>query len=162
MDFDIRPIAKNCAVSGEMLVPGAECWSVVTEVDGKLVRQDISAERWSGPPEGAVGFWKCTVPQSAGVQKKMDVDSLFEYFLQLTDSPNLTEQDYLFVVALLLMRKRRLILEENIEIDDQPAMRLIGSGGEGPFEVPERELSDERVAQLQARLLGETQETSAA
>ena len=58
------------------------------------------------------------------------------------------------MLALLLLRKKRLILEESIEIDDQPAMRLIGVGGEGPFDIVERELTDEQVVQLQNQLFG--------
>ncbi|MFZ9091580.1 MAG: hypothetical protein ACO3FE_16000, partial [Planctomycetaceae bacterium] len=54
--------------------------------------------------------------------------------------------------ALLLMRKKRLVLDEVIEIDDQPVMRLSGSGGEGPFDVSEEELSEQEVGQLQQQL----------
>ena len=87
---------------------------------------------------------------------------MLQYFTQLCESPNHVEQDYQYVLALMLLRKRRLILEENIEIDDQPAMRLIGTAGEGPFEVIERELSDEQVSLLQNQLFGITPETQAA
>ncbi len=155
MDFNIRPISKVCAATGEPLEAGKNCWSVLTEVDGKLVRLDYSEEAWNGPPEGAIGHWKCEVPASAEVgRQKIDPESLFEYFMQLCEAPNVVEQDYQYVLALLLLRKRRLILEESIEVDDVPAMRLVGSGGEGPFDVMERELSDEQIIELQDQLFG--------
>ena len=161
MDFNIRPLGKNCASSGEPLEPGKECWSVLIEVDGKLVRQDISMDAWTGPPEGAIGFWQSEIPvdPNAG-KKKLDTQSLFDYFVQLSESPNTIELDYQYVLALLLLRKRRLTLEQTITIDDMPAMRLTGNGGEGPFEVLERELSDEQVTQLQHQLFGVSAEAA--
>jgi len=162
MDFNIRPISKVCASTGEPLVAGTNCWSVLVEVDGKLTRQDYSDEAWTGPPENAIGHWRCEVPADAEAnQQKIDPDSLFDYFMQLCEAPNVVEQDYQYVLALLLLRKRRLILEDSIEIDDLPAMRLIGSGGEGPFEVVERELSDDQIVELQNQLFGGSAQVAA-
>ena len=153
MDFNIRPAAKACAKSGRAFRPGESCWSVLFEKDGQLVRQDISAEAWGGPPEGAIGHWRCIIPESAESNRpKLDADSLFDYFMQLGDSPNQVQQQYRYVLALLLMRKRRLILEEVVEVDDQPTMRLVGSAGEGPFDVREEELSEDQITRLQQQL----------
>lgn len=157
MDFNIRPISKVCAASGEPLAAGSQCWSVLVESDGKLVREDYSAEHWNGPPGNAIGFWSCQVPSDKSDDKRqIDPDSLMEYFVQLSESPNVAEQDYQYVLALLLLRKRRLILEETIESGDQTVMRVIGTGGEGPFDVVERELSDEQIATFQTQLYGGT------
>ncbi len=153
MDFNIRPVAKSCAKSGQAFRPGDTCWSVLFEKDGQLIRQDFSADSWSGPPAGAIGHWRCQVPISVNQGRpKLDADSLFDYFLQLTDSPNIVQQQYRYVLALLLLRKRRLILEEVVDVDDRPTMRLIGSGGEGPFDVPEEELSEDQIDRLQQQL----------
>ncbi len=153
MDFNIRPVSKTCAKSGRPFRPGDTCWSVLFEHDGNLVRQDFSADEWAGPPEGAIGHWRCMVPVSAETNRpKLDADSLFDYFLQLSDSPNIVQQQYRYVLALLLLRKRRLILEEVIDIDDKPTMRLVGSGGEGPFDVAEEELSEDQIDRLQNQL----------
>lgn len=155
VDFQIRVRSKVCAVTGEPFAPGAACWSVLEMEDGKLVRRDISAEAWEGPPEGCVGHWQTVIPAEAvAAQRKLDADSLFDYFVQLSEQPNNAERDYQYVLALLLMRKRRLILEDSLEIDDRPVMRLIGSAGEGPFDVPETELSDEQIQTLQDQLFG--------
>ena len=110
MDFNIRPISKLCAATGEPLEPGSDCWSVLIEVDGKLVRQDFSKEAWNGPPDGAIGHWQCQVPATLDSgQQKLDPDSLFDYFIQLCEAPNVVEQDYQYVLALLLLRKRGTI-----------------------------------------------------
>lgn len=153
MDFNIRPVAKSCSQSGRTFQPGESCWSVLVEQDGRLVRQDFSVDAWHGPPSGAIGHWRCTIPAAVEQNRiKLDPDSLFDYFLQLNDSPNYVQQQYRYVLALLLLRKRRLILEDVLQIDERPAMRLVGSGGEGPFDVPEEELSEEQIDRLQHQL----------
>jgi len=155
VDINLRPVGKYCAGSGEALQPGSTCWSVLREIAGKIVREDYSEEAWDGPQEDSLGHWQCQIPKSAEeVRKVMDTDSLLATFLQLTESPNTAQLDYLYVLALLLLRRKRLILEDNVEFNDQPAMRLIGSGGEGPFDVLERSLTDEQVAEFQEQLFG--------
>ena len=155
MDFHFRTRAKACSVSGEPFAAGDICWSVLVHEDGKLARKDISNAAWEGPPEGCVGHWKTEIPHDVTSTKpKLDADSLFDYFVQLSEQPNNTERDYQYVLALLLLRKRRLILDDTVEIDDRPTMRLIGSSGEGPFDVPEAELSDEQIDTLQQQLFG--------
>ncbi len=153
MDFNVRPIARQCAVSGKAFQPGQTCWSVLIEKDGVIVRTDISEEEWTGPPAEAIGHWRSLYNGNAEPERKlMDTESLYDYFLQLSDSPNSLEKQYRYVVALLLMRKKRLVLDEVIELDDQQMMRLSGSGGEGPFDVIEEELSTEEVGRLQQQL----------
>lgn len=153
MEFNIRPIGKCCAKTGRPFQSGDICWSVLLEKDGQLIRQDIGSEAWEGPPENAIGHWRTLITEVANAGRpKLDADSLFDYFLQLSDSPNIVQQQYRYVLSLLLLRKRRLILEEVIEIDDRPTMRLMGSGGEGPFDVPEEELNEEQIHRLQEQL----------
>jgi hypothetical protein len=153
MDFNIRPAAKSCAATGRVFLPGDVCWSVLIEQDGKLQRQDYSADAWTGPPAGAIGHWRFLIPETTEQTRlKLDADSLFEYFVQLEESPNVVQRQYRYVLSLLLLRRRRLILEDVFQVDDLPTMRLVGSAGEGPFDVPEEELSEEQIERLQEQL----------
>ena len=154
MEFNIRPLGKTCAATGQPLSSGQRCWSVLFEREGRLVREDYSDESWQGPPENAVGHWSCIVPEDPDSDRPrlMDADSLFDYFQQLDESPNRIQQQYRYVLALLLLRTRRLTLESVEEIDDRPTMRLIGTGGEGPFEVPEEHLEEGQIQTLQEQL----------
>ena len=153
MEFNIRPAAKCCAKTGKPFQSGDICWSILVEKDGQMVRQNISSDVWEGPPQDAIGHWRTQITESAeSGRPKLDADSLFDYFLQLSDSPNIVQQQYRYVLALLLLRKRRLILEEVVEIDERPTMRLVGSGGEGPFDVAEEELNEEQIDRLQQQL----------
>ncbi len=162
MDFNVRPVAKSCASSGRVFQPGEVCWSALIEQDGKLVRRDYCADEWHGPPPGAVGHWRTVIPQGPAVERpKFDADSLFDYFLQLSESPNVVQQQYRYVLSLLLLRKRRLILEDVVQVDGRSCMRLQGSGGEGPFDVPEEDLTEDQIGRLQLQLF-ESGRTAAA
>ena len=162
MEFNIRPAAKCCAKTGHPFRSGDVCWSILIEQNGVLVRQDFSSDAWEGPPPEAIGHWRCEIAESTETGRpKLDADSLFDYFLQLSDSPNMVQQQYRYVLALLLLRKRRLVLEEVVEFDDRPTMRLIGSGGEGPFDVPEEELNEEQIERLQEQLFDSGRATAA-
>ncbi len=153
MEFNIRPAAKCCAKTGLPFRAGDVCWSMLVEKDGQMVRQDFSSAAWDGPPPEAIGHWRSVIAASTVTSRpKLDADSLFDYFLQLSDSPNIVQQQYRYVLALLLLRKRRLVLEEVVEFDDRPTMRLVGSAGEGPFDVPEEELNEEQIDRLQQQL----------
>lgn len=153
MEFNVRPPGRNCSISGRAFRLGESCWSVLVEKGGEIVRQDIAEECWQGPPDGAIGHWRCPASAAPESQRlKLDAESLFEYFLQLEESPNVVQRQYRYVLALLLLRKRRLVLEEVVELDDRPAMRLVGSAGEGPFDVAEEELTEDEIGRLQQQL----------
>ena len=154
MEYQIRPAGRSCALSGRAFRAGEWCWSVLVEKSGEVVRQDICEESWTGAPAGAIGYWRCLAGGVAEpTRPKLTADSLFQSFLQLYESPNRVQQQYRYILALLLLRKRRLILEEVVEVDDRPTMRLSGSGGEGPFEIPEEELTEAEVERLQQQLM---------
>ena len=83
----------------------------------QLVRYDYSAEAWEGPPDRAIGWWKSQMPDPAA--KRMHWapnDVMLEFFEQLESRPE--SQDTRYVLALLLVRRRVLRLEEP-EQDDQ-------------------------------------------
>ena len=86
MDFNVRPVARICASTGQALTPGLPCWSVLIQDDGQLVRLDYSAESWTGPPEGVVGYWECIVPdRPPAANGVLDMNALFDYFIPSGD-----------------------------------------------------------------------------
>ncbi len=79
MDFNVRPIARQCSVSGKAFQPGQTCWSVLIEKDGLIVRTDISAEEWTGPPANAIGHWCSKYNGSVEPERTlMDTESLYD------------------------------------------------------------------------------------
>ena len=153
MSFQFRPIGKNCAATGEPLPPGTMCYSVLVEREGKLVRFDYAEDAWTEPPEDAIGVWRAAVPEAEVVTSKpMEPHEMMAFFEQLSESPNHAQQRLQYVLALLLMRKRRLSLEGSETDGDVEYLRFQGTHGEGSFLVRDHNLSDAEIQQLQSEL----------
>lgn len=153
MDYRFRPINKTCAGTGQPLVPGAVCYSVLVERNGQQERLDFSADGWTGLPEGAVGFWKCHVPIPAARQvATTDAETLLKYFEQLVEGGNPHHERLSYVLALYLLQRRRLKLDSARERDGVEYLELSGSRGEGPYEVRDQQLTEAEMTQLRQML----------
>lgn len=153
MDYHLKPIGKTCAATGSELVPGSVCHSVLIERDGQLVRLDFSEAGWTGPPAGTIGLWKCTVPENEQPKAKpLDTEALMRYFEQMSEDGNPAQDKFRYVVALLLLQKKRLKLEGSRFDGETEFLEFIGSQGEGPYEVRDARLADGEIQQLQQEL----------
>lgn len=153
MDYHLKPIGKTCASTGKELVPGSTCHCIVMQRSDELTRLDFSEEGWPGLPKGAIGHWRCVVPEPAETKgTPIDPDALLRYFEQLTEDNNPTQEKFRFVLSLLLLQKRRLRVEDSTEKDGEEFLELIGSQGEGPFYVKSQQLADVEITELQNSL----------
>jgi len=153
MDYHLKPIGKTCAATGDKLRPGTKCYSVLVEQDGEMLRLDYAEEAWSGPPAGTVGQWKCEVPEPETEKvKPLDPDALMRYFEQLNEDSNPAQEKFRYVLALLLMQKKRLKLDDSRHDGEIEYLVFVGMQGEGTFEVRDQNLSDDEITQLQASL----------
>ena len=153
IEYQFRPIGKSCAGTGQEFQPGERCHCVVVERDGQFTRLDYSAAGWKGPPEGTVGEWISQIPAGEPKPKTIDTESLLQFFEQLCEDPNPAHDQQRYVLALLLLQKRRLRLEDSRTDDDgNEFLQLIGSKSEGPFEIADQHLSEVEIAQMQAAL----------
>lgn len=153
MDYHLKPMGKTCAVTGEALVSGSVCYSVLLERDGKEIRLDYSEAGWTGPPEGWKGYWQSIVPEAEATRvKPLDADALMSYFEQLSEDANPAQEKFRFVLALLLLQKRRLKIDGSRQDGDIEYLQLIGSQSEGPYEVRDQQLEDAEIEQLQSAL----------
>jgi len=153
MDYQLKPIGKHCHATGESLVPGALCHSALIEQQGQLVRLDYLATAWPGTPQGAIADWTCRVPDSTEeTRAPLDPESLFELFEQLHDEASPSRAQLTYVLALLLIQKKRLRIDDTLLDEDDDVLILSGSGGEGPFELRDQDLSDAEIETLQHEL----------
>jgi len=153
MDYHLRPMGKTCTATGKPLVPGSVCHSVLVEKEGQLVRLDYSAEGWSGPPDGHLGHWSIEVPAAPDPsQQKIDPEAALRYFEQLYEEASPVHVRTCYTLALILLRQRKLKLENIRYDDDIEFLELTGVHGEGRFEVRNLRLDDAEVQQLQLEL----------
>jgi hypothetical protein len=156
MDYSIRPIGRTCAATGVELSPGTLCRSALVERDGRFERLDFVLTAWPGPPEGTLGHWRCRVPPSTAPQvRRLDSDELMRQFERLEDSGHEQVRRLRYVLALLLLQRKRLELEDSRSDDDVDYLILVGTKGEGPFEVRDERLGPEEIAAVQRELVAE-------
>lgn len=98
-----------CALTGRKLEEGEEFHSVLFEEGESFRRADYSLEAWSGPPEGAFCHFKTRVPVKQKRKRLLvDDDILVAFFHRLASEAELVRVQFRFVLALILMRKRKL------------------------------------------------------
>ncbi len=104
-EYKVSRCTRQCHALQRPLREGEWYYSVVIEAGDEYVRQDYSAESWSEPPEGAVGWWKCRMPSSD--EKKLVLappEVLIDLLRQMERFPDKAKSRYL--LALMLMRRK--------------------------------------------------------
>lgn len=150
MDYHLKPVGKVCEKTGKELEPGEFCYSVLKEQNGRYIRLDFCEEGWEGLPEEAVGYWKTRIPEPKTKKKQpLDADSLMRYFEQLSEESNPAQEKFRYILALLLLQKRKLQLEGSVEVDDREMLEFHGVNGEGPFHIVDQHLTDEEIENLE-------------
>jgi len=122
MDYEIQRCTRHCAATGRELKPGEDYYSVLVSEGTQVVRRDYSAEAWQGPPEGIVGWWRSQIPRpDARRVHWAPNDVMLQLFEDLEPQPD--RQDMRYVLALLLVRRRVMRLEEQTE--DEQGQRVL-------------------------------------
>jgi hypothetical protein len=153
MDYELKPLGKICSKTGKPFGPGDVCYSTVIEKGNEWLRLDFSAGAWTGPPEGAIGFWRVTVPVRDQPKRRfLDPDALLRHFEQLCEDANPAREKFRYVLALLLVQRRRLQIATTRSDAEGTILELAGLQGEGPFEVRDQQLAEAEIGALQLEL----------
>jgi len=156
IDYEVQRCTRHCAASGRELQPGETFYSTLTTEGAQVVRHDYSLEAWHGPPEGVLGWWRAHMPQrNASKLHWAPNDVMLELLENLESLPE--KQDMRYVLALLLIRRRVVRLEET-EHDERgrEISVLYCPRREATYRVVTDIPSEERTAEIQdelARLL---------
>lgn len=152
MDYEIHRAARQCAATGRELAEGETFFSVLVPQGHGWQRLDYAADAWPGPVEGALGWWQARMPSRESKRARLAPnDVLLEYFQELLQQPG--EEDAQYVLALLLVRRRILRLEDTqTDPAGQSVLELYCPRDEGTYRVAERTLDDARSDEIQTRL----------
>lgn len=149
MDFP-HP-TRICAATGRELKPGERIHGVLFDDAGKFVRKDFAADAWHGPLPGAVAHWAGRIPATRGPRKPIFHDGLLlDCFDHLQGATEPHRLEFRYVVALLLMRRKKLKFEDaerNPDGTDVLILRDIRTGAR--CEVADPKLTDDRITAVQ-------------
>lgn len=154
MDYEIQRCTRRCAVTDRELKPGETFYAVLVAENATLTRHDYSPEAWQGPPEGAVGWWKSQVPSpDARRMHWAPNDVMLQLFDELEHQPE--RQDMRYVLALLLVRRRVMRLEEEARQEDgSETLVLYCPRRETTYQVPAVMPDESRINEIQQELSG--------
>jgi hypothetical protein len=111
MDFEVQRCTRICAATQRQLQPEETFYSVLIAEGANVVRHDYSVEAWQGPPPGAIGWWKSTIPARDAHRVHWAPNDVMLHLLDELESQD-DAADMRYVLALLLVRRRVLRLEE--------------------------------------------------
>ena len=149
-DYQIQPHTRRCMTTGRELRPGECYYTALLEEGDRFVRQDFAKEAWQGPPPGAFSFWTGRVPQSNEIAKpRFDDDVLEECFQRLEGQTEPSRVNFRYVVALLLIRRKRLRFEQTIEEDGVEKLEINNVRTGAKHLVTNPQLTDEQMADVQ-------------
>ena len=152
LDFEVQRCTRKCATTDRELKPSESFYSVLIQEGAEIVRQDFSAGAWKGPPENALGFWKSEMPDPSARKLHWAPNDVMRHYLrQLLEQG--TDRDTAFVLALLVVRRRVMKLEETVK-DDQgrEVMVLFCPKGEDRHHVPVVQPTAKRIQEIQEHL----------
>ncbi len=151
MDYEIHKSTRHCAATGRELKPGEAFYSVLKRSGAELVREDFSAEVWDAAPADALAWWKSHVPSPDAKRIHWAPnDVMLHLFDQLADQPD--QADLRYVLALLLIRRRVMRLEDTEKGEGAEEMVLYCPRREAEYRVTTAPPSELRIAEIQQEL----------
>jgi hypothetical protein len=150
MEYQIASSTWRCARTGRELAPGEKAYSVLYDRGGTFERQDISPEAWQGPPPEAFSFWVSRVP-AEGQPRRLQVDDelILDCLERLTAETGAAKVNFRYVLALLLMRRKRLRFEEVARQEDKELLVLRCPRTRQVYQVVNPQLTEEQLAEVQ-------------
>ncbi len=159
-EYNIARSSRVCKVSGEELQPGQDFMATVVEQDGQMVREDYSLPAWEdhkrAAGENALAIWRTRIPEPTEPARKktfIDDELLINFFQRLDGTEDETQQAFRFVVALVLMRKKKLTYDRARSNGDGPEVwRVRIKGWDETYEMVNPNLDEDRIAEVGEQL----------
>jgi hypothetical protein len=153
-EWEIEKPLGHCWGSGKKIEFGEEYFAALVETDQEFQRRDFCAEYWQDEKPEVFCYWKTKLPHP-DQKKKIFVDDemLMTFFNRLEQETEQEKMNFRFVLALILMRKRRLKYDSSKTENNKEIWRLRIVGSDRQFvEVRNPNLDEEQIQQLSSQL----------
>ena len=128
-EFKISRTKKTCSSCGAAYGENETFFSAVRDLPAGLERSDYCPKCWEALPQdsrkGFFSFWRTSIrPKGPAKRRPLDLETAREFFVRLHGSAEAQKQNFLYLLALLIMRKRGLVLSKTIRESDGEIMIL--------------------------------------
>jgi hypothetical protein len=147
-----RPLGQCCG-SGKKIKYGEEYFGALVETQQGLQRRDFCVDYWEKEKPNVFCYWKTKLPHPD--QKKqifVDDQMLMAFFERLAEETEQEKINFRFVLAMVLMRKRRLKYDSTRTQDGKEIWCLRIVGDKQTVEVINPHLDEEQIKQLSLQM----------
>ncbi len=152
-EWEINKPLGQCYGTGREIEPGEDYFGALVETGEGLQRRDFCVDYWESEKPDVFCYWKTRLPHPN--QKKqifVDDDMILAFFERLEKETEQEKVNFRFVLALILMRKRRLKYDATRFEDDKEIWRLRIAGDKQIVEVVNPHLDEEQIEQLSSQI----------
>lgn len=152
-EWEIDKPLGQCSGTGKKFEYGEEYFGALVKTDQGLQRQDFSVDYWNKEKPDVFCYWKTKFPHPD--QKKhvfVDNEMLMAFFERLAKETEQEKINFRFVLALVLMRKRRLKYDSSVIDGDKEIWRLRITGEKQTVDVLNPHLDEEQIQQLTSQI----------
>ncbi|MHC4570642.1 MAG: hypothetical protein ACYS0C_01010 [Planctomycetota bacterium] len=147
-----KPLGQ-CSGTGKKIEYSEEYFAALVETEEGLQRRDFCADYWEVEKPNVFCYWKTKLPHPD--QKKqvfVDDEMLIAFFERLERESEQEKINFRFVLALILMRKRRLKYDSSVTEANKEIWRLRVVGGKETVEVINPHLDKQQIEQLSSQI----------
>lgn len=152
-DWQVDKPLGICYATQKVIDPGEEYFGALVETEEGLQRRDFCSDFWHSERPEVFCYWKTRLPSAE--QKKhefIDEDMLMAFFERLAGETDQQKVNFRFVLALVLMRKRRLKYESSLRDGERDVWHLRVTGDKRMVDVTNPNLDDEQIEQLSSQI----------
>lgn len=152
--WHIARSTRTCAGTGEAIPAGAPFFSALIEGEESFERKDFLPAAWPEADKSAFfSYWKNKGSEVKEEKKQaVDYDRLLAFYDSLENAEEPQKRLFRYVLALILVRRRRLRLEDMGRTDDGDRLVVYDRRRGKTVEITAPEASREELAAVQAKL----------
>ncbi len=152
-EWEVDKPLGQCYGTGRKIEYGEEYFGALVEIDEGLQRRDFCADYWESEKPNVFCYWRSKLPHPD--QKKqifVDDEMLMAFFERLGNETEQEKVNFRFVLALILMRKRRLKYDATRVENAKEIWRLRIVSEKEIVEVINPHLDEEQIEQLSSQI----------
>jgi hypothetical protein len=152
-DWEIARPLGECSATGRQIAPGEEYYAALVETPEGFRRMDYCADYWEKNQPGVYCYWKSRYPQEGGKKRVfIDDEMLMGFFDRLEGENEPGKLNFRFVLAMVLMRKKKLKYDSSRSESDDEIWRLRVTGADRFVDVLNPHLGEEQIEELTSQI----------